>query len=504
MKVKNGFKYNKNGWTYISIKGEPYERGLAHGTLLKDEIKTCLATMEWNLYDSHGLEMDFFREISNFIFRETIEKNFPEIYTELKGIAKGANVGLDELILWNNIASLDYVLPKLKLYLDDMPHLKEKYGHLLETLPAVGQLEGGSNKGSSDKCSAFMAIGDYTHDGKICCAHNSFDNFIDGQTFNNIIDIKPTKGHRMLFQGAPGYISSQTDFFINSEGFIGTETTMGGFNAYTHGDPIICRIRKCMQYANTLDDYVDFLKKENSGDYANSWLIGDTKRNEIMRIELGLQFVNVERKKNGYFIGFNAPYDARIRNLECVNSGFDDIRRHQGARKVRLEQLMEEHKGMLNIQIAQEIIADHYDVYLKKINLCSRTVCSHYELDDRAFMSQADRPLPYQPRGAVDGCVADTESCKKMGFYGRWGSSCGTPFIVKDFIEKNMQWKRYEPYLVDRPSQPWTYFTATDKTNHKNTNTNTNTNKNKNTIKRVTGKTGQNKTKRKKSTRSKK
>jgi hypothetical protein len=462
MKVKNGFKYNKNGWNYISIRGNPYERGIAHGTLLKDEIKTCLSTMEWNLYDSHGLKMDFFKEISNFFFKTTIEKNFPEFYTELTGIAKGANVDLDVLVLWNNIASLDYVLPKLKLYLDEMPHLTEKYGHLLETLPEVGQFEGGS-KGSSDKCSAFMAVGDYTHDGKICCAHNSFDNFIDGQNFNNIIDITPTHGHRMLFQGAPGYISSQTDFFINSKGFIGTETTIGGFNAYKRGDPIICRIRNCMQYANTLDDYVAFLKKENSGDYANSWLIGDTKHNEIMRIELGLEYVNVERKKNGYFIGFNAPYDARIRNLECVNSGFDDIRRHQGARKVRLEQLMEQHKGKLNILLAQEIIADHYDVYLNKINPCSRTVCSHYELDDRAFMSQADRPLPYQPRGAVDGCVADTHSCKNMGFYARWGTSCGTSFIVKDYIKKHIQWKRYAPYLFDRPSQPWTYFTSNDK-----------------------------------------
>jgi len=46
-----------------------------------------------------------------------------------------------------------------------------------------------------------------------------------------------------------------------------------------------------------------------------------------MRIELGLKFVGVERKKEGYFIGFNAPYDPRIRNLECTNTGFDDIRR---------------------------------------------------------------------------------------------------------------------------------------------------------------------------------
>ena len=454
MKLKNGFKYKKNGWNYIHISGEPYERGFAHGTLLKEEIHECLKMMEWNLYDSHGFKIDFFKEFSNFIFKKPLEKNFPEFFEEIKGIAKGASVDLDELILWNNYPSLDYALPKIKLFLNDIPELKKQYGHILEKIPESGQMEGGAK----DKCSAFMAIGDYTHDGKICCAHNSFDNFIDGQYFNTIIDIKPKKGHRILFQAAPGYICSQTDFFINSKGFIGTETTMGGFISYNHKDPISCRIRNCMQYANTLDEYVELLKKENSGDYANSWLIGDTKNNEIMRVELGLEFVNVERKKNGYFIGFNAPYDARIRNLECVNSGFDDIRRHQGARKVRLEQLMIQHKGKLNIEIAKEIIADHYDVYLNKTNPCSRTCCSHYELDDRAFMSQSDRPLPYQPRGAVDGCVVDTESCKNMGFYGRWGSSCGTSFYVKEFIKQNIQWKRYGPHLHDRPSQPWTYF----------------------------------------------
>ena len=124
---------------------------------------------------------------------------------------------------------------------------------------------------------------------------------------------------------------------------------------------------------------------------------------------------------------------------------------------------MEENKGKLNVDIAKELIADHYDVYLNKTNMCSRSVFSHYELDDRAFMSQSDRPLPYQPRGAVDGCVVDTESCKNMGFYGRWGSSCGTPFEVKPFIKQNMQWKRYAPYLLDRPSQPWTYFKSLDK-----------------------------------------
>lgn len=467
MKVKHGFKYKKDGWTYIHIEGKPYQRGIAHGKLLKNEIKDAIKTMEWRLYDSHGFKIDFFVDLSNYIFKKKIEEHFHEFFEELKGIAKGADVNLDKLVLWNNLFSLEYALPKIKEYLNDIPSLKEKYGKLFNELPVTTNLEGGYN-GARDKCSSFLAVGDYTHDGQICCGHNTFDDFIDGQWFSVIIDIKPKNGNRILFQSAPGLIYSQTDFFINDKGFIGTETTIGGFINYTNKDPIMCRIRNAMQYANTLDDYVDMLKKENSGDYANSWLIGDTKNNEIMRIELGLEFVNVERKKNGYFIGFNAPYDASIRNIECVNTGFDDIRRHQGARKVRLEQLIEQYKGKLNIEIGKRILADHYDVYLNKTNPCSRTCCSHYDLDDRAYMSQSDRPLPYQPRGCVDGCVADTESCKKLTFYARWGSSCGMPFNVKQFMKQNIQWKRFEPYLFDRPHQPWGIFKCLNTLPHAN------------------------------------
>jgi len=121
---------------------------------------------------------------------------------------------------------------------------------------------------------------------------------------------------------------------------------------------------------------------------------------------------------------------------------------------------MEKHKGNIDVKIGEDILADHYDVYLNKINMCSRTCCSHYNLDDRAFMSQADRPLPYQPRGAMDGIVTDTNLAKKMGVVARWGSSCGTPFVAAEFCDRNLQWADQKPYLLDRPSQAWTVFTA--------------------------------------------
>jgi hypothetical protein len=213
-----------------------------------------------------------------------------------------------------------------------------------------------------------------------------------------------------------------------------------------------------MQYGKTLDDYEKMLLEGNSGDYANSWLFGDTNTNEIMRIELGLRFHKTERTKNGYFIGFNAPYDPRIRNLECTNTGFDDIRRHQGARRVRLKELMEQWKGYLDIEIAKQIISDHYDVYLKKENPCSRTCCSHYELDAREYMSDPSRPKPFQPRGALDGNICDTNMAKNMSFLLRWGNSCGIPFNKNKFCDENPGWDYLRPYLEDRPTEPWTEF----------------------------------------------
>ena len=60
MKIKNGFKYEKNGWTYISIKGNPEDRGFAHGYLLANEIQRAIKTMKFSLYDEHGLDMEFF------------------------------------------------------------------------------------------------------------------------------------------------------------------------------------------------------------------------------------------------------------------------------------------------------------------------------------------------------------------------------------------------------------------------------------------------------------
>ena len=78
--------------------------------------------------------------------------------------------------------------------------------------------------------------------------------------------------------------------------------------------------------------------------------LADSNTGEIMRFELGLKFYKVDRTKDGYFVGFNVPEDPRIRNLECGNTGYADIRMGSGARRVRLTQLMEQISGQARHQ----------------------------------------------------------------------------------------------------------------------------------------------------------
>jgi hypothetical protein len=441
-------------------------------------LQAILGSLDYLTYWKTGMRWEFFVAAAERMFVPHIDKEFLD---EISGVAAGAqaagaNVSWQDILAWNGrMEMMDYWWPKEK-----------------KARRAGGRYRGDTSaepgaRSGNDHCSAFIATGAVTRttpdqggagpggsgaalaarsdDGhppgavRIVMAHNSWDEFVNVQPFNMIIDIVPASGHRIFMQTAPGCIDSFTDFFITGAGLMGTETTIAGFDSYDpDAAPEFYRVRKAMQYAGDLDRFVQIMAEQNNGGYANSWLLGDVRSGEIMMFELGLCYSNVERKNDGYFAGFNAPQDPRIRNLECANIVCTDIRDAIGARRVRLEQLMEQYHGRVDVKAAKEIIADHYDVYLKRNNPCSRTICSHCELDTREH--QPGHPAPFEPRGAVDGKVTDSDLAGNLGFWARWGNSCGTPFYADRFLAEHIQWSHQKGYLRDRPSQPWTLFMA--------------------------------------------
>jgi hypothetical protein len=437
-----GWRFDRNGWIYLHIEGDAATRGFQHGHLLAKELAEIKRSLVYLTYRNTGKTWDFFVEAGKALFTPRIEREYLD---EMRGISEGARAAGVELTLDEVITLNGY--DELVGYW--WPTVAEKYRYVSRVYP------------DKDHCSAFIATGSMTTDRSIVIAHNSWDEFTSGQFVNVVMDLVPATGNRILMQSAPGWIDSFTDFFVTEAGIVGTETTIGGFSLYEENEvPEFVRIRRAMQYGKTLDDYVDFMAKKNSGGYANSWLLGDINTGEIMRYELGLHIKSVQRTTDGSYVGFNAPVDPALRNLECADTGYDDIRKPAGARRVRLTQLMEENRGKIDVERAKKILADHYDVYLKKDNPSLRTVDGHYELDP---MYYTEFRLPYQPRGAVDGKVTDSALAAKLSFCGRWGNSSGMAFDADAFLEEHPQWDYLAGYLKDRPSQPWTLFAAGQK-----------------------------------------
>ena len=477
-------------------------KGIAHGVL--DKMSKLKTKQEQDKYFTEGavegnkivLPADSHLDYSNLAYNNPSQEEKGKYTKEGKILI---NIDFDIIFLLNCVVSVDYVYAKLTDIFNSNKSLKsssiyKEYFRSLQPVVAASTESSGKSsnlfslfgrkkpaasvEGGADRCSAFMAVGDkYVAGGGIICAHITFDNFVMGQ-FDNIILFMDTSvasttekpSYNILMQTFPGSIFSSTDFFVTSAKMMVTETTIGGFNAFELHAPSCVRCRKAMQYSGTLDEYVKNLRENNSGDYANTWYVGHTlskdskgnQRPEIMRIELGLKYVHVEKKTNGYFIGFNACYDPRIRNLECKNDGFFDIRRHSGARRVTLDMKIKEYtEGIKRISAteAQLIISSHWDIYLEKDNPCSRTICSHYDLDKREYISQESRPKPYQPRGSVDGKICSSDLCNKMQFLARWGNACGIDFKKDDFCTLHKQWEYQRAYLEDRLRKPWVVCT---------------------------------------------
>jgi Phospholipase B len=437
----------RHGWIHLQIAGAPFERGFQYGYLTAAEYADAVRVYTAMTYQTMGMDYSFFVAQAAKLHKPKIT---PELLEEMEGLAAGytkAGVAttLDDIIGWNAYMELTGYW---------WPGAMQQYA---SSAPSGGVL-------AKSHCSAFIATGAATRTGEIVIGHETFTEFWNGQYSNLILDITPDKGYRMVMQSSPGWIASMTDFWITSAELVVAETTIVGFAGYDVDKvPEYVRARNACQYGDSIESWVTLLDAENNGGYANMWLIGDLKTNEIAKYEQGLKYQSFQKKTDGWFFGDNAPDDPRIRYLECTDTGYDDIRQQTGARRMRWPQLLEQYNGRIDAATAQAILADGFDVYLMRINPSSRTICSHYDTDPQFYASDPNAVwnVPYYPAGSVDGKVTTAAQAREMGLWGRFGRADGAPFDADEFLRIHSQWNWQKGYLKSRPSQPWSLFKGT-------------------------------------------
>ena len=428
----------KNGWTFVHLHGTPSEIGFQHGYLLAPEIEDALKVTA--LEQTHDAKKDwqFFRDAAKNMMWPHIEQEYRE---ELQGITDGASAHGVKLDLWDVVA-LNAAL---------------EWGYYVKVYDKEHGIKSSAALVAPEHCSAFVATGSYTKDGKVIMAHNNWTGYLDGERWTIIFDIAPAKGQRILMDGFPGFIHSADDFGINSAGIMITETTISHFSGYDpNGIPEFVRARKAMQYSTSIDDFARIMKEGNNGGYANDWLIADRKNNEIASLELGLKNVSLERKKDGFFVGSNFPINDKLVSEE-TNFNIKDMGESANARHARWDQLMAENQGKIDVAAAQRFLSDHFDTLEQKNEANERTLCGHIDLSPRG--SQPWQP-PYGTAGAVQNKVADASMAAKMSLAAAAGHACGIHFKAAKHLREHPEFSWQKDLLRDMNSAPWTTFTA--------------------------------------------
>jgi hypothetical protein len=135
-----------------------------------------------------------------------------------------------------------------------------------------------------------------------------------------ILDIQPAEGRRVVMQTFPGGIHSGLDYYINSGGLIVAETTVSQTKFDPAGKPLAARIRRAVQYADSIDKVVEILSDSSNGLYTNQWLLADIKTNEIAMFELGTHRTRLWRSRRnewlagtkGFYWGCNNNQDVEV------------------------------------------------------------------------------------------------------------------------------------------------------------------------------------------------
>ena len=173
--MKGAFrKPAQKGWIFVHLEGTPSEIGFQHGYLLAQEILDAEKVIVLEQTHSGRKDWKFFRNAARDMMWPHIE---PEYREELQGIAdglkaRGVNLDVWDVVGLNAAMEWDYYVKEY-----DRQH---RDAHRLRWL-------------LPEHCSAFVATGSYTKDGKVIIAHNNWTSYLEGARWTLILDIVPAK-----------------------------------------------------------------------------------------------------------------------------------------------------------------------------------------------------------------------------------------------------------------------------------------------------------------------
>ena len=415
----------QDGWIVARLHGRPYRIGFQNGYL------TAQSSHYYILYDL-GPRGTAYRDRSRTIARRYVWPLVPSDLQELRGIADGMHAaGYTADTLWDVVAANawadEYVYAKL------LPKAGEATAALAEA--AIVRARGPAR---GEHCSAFVATGDATVDGKPVMGHNTWAGYDGSFMYNVMFYVHPNRGYAFAYDSCGGQVWSGNDWYLNSSGLLLCETTVDDPVSDPTKRPIFVRARLVAQFASTVGQAFKIFWTSSNGAYANDWLIADST-GKIADLELGCRAYDMATTRNGFLGSCNYTWGKHVLLESHARL------QPQPPRWIRWQQLGTADWGTIDANVGMTMLADTFDVKLGIDFPDGRTICGEYENSPTNGLNHG-----LWAWGAFDGKVTTTTMAQNgLQQWARWGHPNGDGFDAAAFMANNPSFATdYGPFSV--------------------------------------------------------
>lgn len=340
-KIENSFlKKNKHGLWELYVEGDGFERGAANGHLTKElanyQEEAFFKQIQLLIPDLNYLK--FLKYFVAYFNRHLPDHITDEYKEEIYGISRFAS------------DKYDFVGPKYHRILNY--HGAHDIGHALQ------------DKNMTVGCTSFGVWNDKSEDGELLIARN-FD-FYSGDEFaqNKIIQFtNPKRGYKFATITWAGFIGAASG--MNDQGITVTINAAKSSIPTDAATPIALLAREILQFSKNINDAVEIAKKRDVF-VSESILIGSATDNKAIIIEKTPDGMDVYDAGTNEILCSN-HYQGKKFALEYTNLK-NQIESSSLYRKVRLKQLMQNHK-QINYLEAAEILRNQSGINEKNIGL---------------------------------------------------------------------------------------------------------------------------------------
>lgn len=218
---------------------------------------------------------------------------------------------------------------------------------------------------SNSRCTAFVKV----TPEDIYLTHNTWNAFLDQ---SQALQLWVNGDFMSINTIDPAYMGSGTDFGYTNKGLIFNETTENNDVSRTKVESLWTFWRETLaeQYADSIDEFFEYISLDQSGSYMNGYMLVDAKRDRLGYVEMSWDTtvfykpdaqggVQVTTKPEGvstaydkkmvtpeYILGFNYPASYFLRKqLQAIDN-----------RPAREEQLLAGINGVKDIESAKSLI----------------------------------------------------------------------------------------------------------------------------------------------------